>query len=69
MDRTERMMTGFGLEPLKIEGAPMHPDHIDHKMSNEYILAQAKMYFEYMRACHISEETLSKMSFYKEPNA
>jgi hypothetical protein len=60
-------MNGFGLEPIKIEGAPLHPYHIDRKMSDEYILAQAREYFRYMRVCHISEETLSKIALYENP--
>ena len=59
--------TGFGLEPLKVEGAPMHPDHINGPMDDEWIMAQATRYFDYMRAHGVSEEILNKVNYYKKP--
>ena len=59
--------TGFGLEPLKAEGAPIHPDHISGVRTNEWVLSQAKLYFEYMRTHGVSEEILSKVNYYKKP--
>lgn len=63
-------MKGFGQEPIKVEGAPMHPDHFNFetvmKMRKEDILKQAKAYFDYHRRAGASEDSLRYTAYYNE---
>lgn len=56
---------GFGLEPLKMEGAPMHPDHMPGLKNEDDIIRQARVYFAYMRRMAIPEETLKNQPYYE----
>ena len=59
------MSNGFGLEPLKVEGAPLHPQHISYTGTEEQDRQQARYYFNDLLRRGYDREILKQMPLWE----